>query len=80
MSDTKLNQPSSEQRTAGSLEQVGMRRVAICCACDWWTPTQASNALGLTGWCDVFCKRTQADHGRKCTAWTPLQPHTSSST
>lgn len=62
------NAPSRPLQQAGSASGP-----KLCAGCDWWTPQQADTSKGLMGWCDVFVKRTEATHGSKCTAWTPLE-------
>lgn len=72
--DSNLQPNPDAERTSGSLHRDCSAAASICLHCDYWTQRHADGALGLTGWCDLFVKTTTADHGRKCTGWTPREP------
>jgi hypothetical protein len=70
-----LPQGRAAERTAGSLKQPCCAAAGTCLTCDYWTQRTADTTGGMQGWCDLFVKRTAADHGRQCTGWTPIEPH-----
>ena len=70
-----MNEPKPNGQAEASFAPCpGSVAAGICLHCDYWMMRSTDGTGGMQGWCDLFVKRTPADHGRKCTGWTPREP------
>lgn len=65
---------SSVERGGGSAEVRGSAAAQVCSGCDYWALRGSNGMWELEGWCDLFSKRTVAEHGLQCTGWTTKDP------
>ena len=63
----------NETSNADCLQRPCSADDGICKNCDYWESSWHSLTAGL-GWCALFNKTTEPEHGRKCTGWIPRNP------